>query len=48
MFLYCKGKQERAKKILAKIDAKYDKAIAHVKRNAVLEFAKEKGIYVDP
>jgi len=46
--LFCKGKQDRAKKIISKIDAKLDKMGNHVKKSAVLDYAKEKGIYVDP
>lgn len=48
IFLYAKGKKERAKKLLSKIDNKFEKIIFHVKKAAILDHAKEKGIYIDP
>ena len=44
----CKGKKARAEAILKKIDAKFESFVFHVQKAAVLDHAKEKGIYVDP
>jgi len=40
IFLYCKGKQTRAKKILSKLDTKFQKMLIHVNRSSVLDYAK--------
>ena len=46
--LMSKGKKKRAEAILNKINTKYDNFTFHVQKSAVLDHAKEKGIYVDP
>ena len=46
--IVCKGKKSRSQAILNQINAKHDKFLFHVQKSAVLDHAKEKGIYVDP